>query len=356
MIAAALALTWAAGATPAPAPATHQLYFELKLLVRGAAWTRRIAIDQWAGGRLALHETAGGGLELVVPIEDPWTFRWYPTKHEVKLGAALAVAAPAGDPYETLAARLLPEARRRYALWWDADQVADEGVGLPPWVDRVQRFWHDVHAHEQSEKDPLHDAPTYPFHVLGDAAGRLAFTRSAGGAVGAIRQHVTTPWLGNAGWRRAAAGEAVAGYGCWESRRPWWEPRTYETLAAALELLDFETLSGARAVAAPHLAAGAGRVVASLLPKYAGRFRWQGAARWETAAGRGGRVVRETGPLALAPDDLVLTAWRATLPGAAGAPPLADELQLLIEHHDPGRFRYWLRVGYVSRPSSPSTE
>lgn len=350
MIATALLLV--AAAAPATGPTvgndpTHLLFFELKLLIRGRSWTRRVALDQWAGAELLLRESADGRLELVRPAVDPWTFRWYPTKRELKLGAALAVAEPAGDPYAGLEARLLPLARRLHETWWENDRVDDRGNGLPGWSGRVDGFWRGVHRGAGEAREPLAAAPTYPFHVLGEVAGRFALLRAPSGAVAGVRETMTSPWLAD-GWSRAVAGESVVGYGYWGTLRPWWEPRTYETVAAALELLRWPAQPAIAPAADPEWGEALGRVLSTLLPRHAGRFRWRLAGTWEAARIENGRLVRRASPAPVrGADGVTVESWRSTEPGAAGAPPRADELQLLAVHENPSRFKLWIRIGYA---------
>ena len=219
-----------------------ELHFEMKLLLRDRVMFRRVAVDQWAGGVLRMaRRPAGGGSSrytLSAVIEDPWTFRWYPTKDEAKLGAAVAVEQPTGHPYGSLEPLLLPLAREKHRLWWADDRVEATAARSPPWSDDADSFWAERHRAEEQEKDPLHPDAVYPFHVLGDVAGRVVFAVRPDGAVDleSIRETACRPWL-ERGWQEWIAGRGRAGYGYWEERRPDWEPRTYETLAAALRLL-----------------------------------------------------------------------------------------------------------------------
>ena len=225
-------------ATPAEPVASAgelELFFEVKLLVREHVRGRRVQVDQWTGGRVRMAgEPTGDGAvvyRISKIVESPWTFRWYPTKDEVKLGAAIWVEHPEGDPYGALAPRLETQARLKFDLWWDRDPA----VPGPSWSAESGRFWARRHREELAHKDPLPEHPTYPFHVLGPFEDRFGFTLR-GGAVEAVLERMSVPWLPD-GWSDALDGKAVVGYGFWERRRPRWEPRTYETFAAALTLL-----------------------------------------------------------------------------------------------------------------------
>ncbi|MCP3981924.1 MAG: hypothetical protein GY716_21690 [bacterium] len=348
-----------------------ELYFELKLQLRAG----RAKLDQWAGGRLLLQRTRAGGVDrmrLIRPLEDPWTLRWYPTKDEVKLGAAVWVDAPSGHPYGALAERLTAQAERRYRQWSGGERVERTAPVEPRWRERTDRFWAARHRNERL--DPLHEDPVYPFHVLGDPSGRLAFAVERDGSLrhGSVSETMTRPWLAS-GWSRWIAGERSAGYGFWEGERPDWEPRTYETLAAALETLGWSPYPEAGTASEPGtrffvMAHGRGddswlaqliRVVETLVPRAAGRFDWSSSPVVRF------RVVDST------PSRLAVTGdsgWHATLGGATtryrvwrhaaqrreARSTERDELQVLLERRESDPFKVWLKVGY--RPFDESAE
>ena len=297
-------------ATAPPAPGL-EVHFEVKLLVRDQVWGRRVEIDQWSAGRLRLAPSPGADdstqvYRIVEVLEDPWTFRWYPVRDEAKLGAAIHLERATGKPYDTLASRLEPLAREKYALWWDADEASPG----PPWSAESGRFWAARHALEQAEKDALPDHPTYPFHVLGPLADRFEVTLRAG-VVERVVERMTAPWLAD-GWAQSLGGAKVEGYGYWDRQRPGWEPRTYETFVAALGLL------GADA----DLDAGAQALLRAMQPR----------ARMARPQQREGRRTR---------------AWRGDGAGVR-------ELQLLIDSPEDGTFKLWVRVGYrVAAPRTP---
>lgn len=296
-----------AAATP-PDPPTLDVFFEVKLLVRERAWGRAVQVDQWSGGRVRLAGTTlpdGAVVYRIAEIlETPWTFRWYPGKDEVKLGAAIWVEHPEGHAYGSLAPLLEPWARAKFETWWDADPA----VPGPPWSAESGRFWTRRHEKELGAKDPLPEHPTYPFHVLGPLGDRFGFTLRDG-AVEAVVEDMSTPWLPN-GWSDALDGRAVAGYGFWERKRPRWEPRTYETFAAALALLGPPESDSRDPVA------GLMHVVTAMQPL---------AERLDEGAIRNHRSWRNHG---------------------AGS----DEVQILIRGDDPDAFKAWVRVGYRGAP------
>lgn len=336
-----------------------ELYFELKLLLRQRHWTGRLALDQWAGGRmLGVFTDRGDGVrrfELARPLDDPWTFRWYPTRDEVKLGAAVWVERARGDVYASLARRLEPQARERYARWWDGDRVERTMDRQPPWLDEADGFWARRHRLENEEKDPLAGEPTYPFHVLGPAAGRLAFDVDPDGRVRAasIVETMTEPWLPR-GWQESLEGRTRPGYGYWDRKRPRWEPRTYETLGRLLALLAWSCSDES----VPWLPAATAAAVETLVPRAEGRFDWEGTLplRCRTERAEDGATVE----VALADDRLAgspplrFRTWRLfRAPSAAGT--AADELQLLVGD-DAERLKLWVRVGYrpaKARAQSP---
>lgn len=327
-----------------------EVHFELKLLLRQRRWIGRLALDQWAAGRLlGTWSSAGGGarrFSLVRPLEDPWTFRWYPTKHEVKLGAAVWVDRARGDVYDTLARRLEPRAREAYAGWWDADRVRDTGLPQPDWAGLARRFWARRHRTEVQEKDPLHADPTYPFYVLGPAQGRLTFTVEPGGRLrpDSVVETMTEPWLPH-GWEESLAGRTRSGYGFWETERPRWEPRTYEALASALALLGWTCAEGKSTEALPSLTAA---VVETLVPWAEGRFAWETPVRLTCEAERADdgtttRVARGEQRLEGSPP-LRYRVWRAWR-FSAGRRLVADEVQVLVQDEEE-RLKLWVRVGY----------
>ncbi|NIM62427.1 MAG: hypothetical protein GTO30_12505, partial [Acidobacteria bacterium] len=282
-----------------------ELFYEVKLLVRQSAWGRSVQLDQWTGGRVRMTGSpardGATAYTLTEVLESPWTFRWYPTKDEVKLGAAVWVERPAGHPYDAVAPELEALARDKYALWWDADSP----VAGPLWSEQSGRFWSRVHAGETDDKDALPADPTYGFHVLGPLDGRFGF-KLRDGVVVEVGEWMSTPWLPD-GWARALDGEPVTGYGYWERKRPHWEPRTYETFAAALTLLG--------PAGAEEGVRGVMRVLAAMQP-LAERIKTKKLPRplyW-----------REQGEL-------------------------ADEVQILLRNEDES-FKAWVRVGYRANP------
>ena len=284
-----------------------EVHFEVKLLVRDRVWGRRVEVDQWSGGRLLLSgspaaEDGRSVFRIARVLEDPWTFRWYPTRDEVKLGAAVHRVTAAGSPYDTLASLLEPLAREKYALWWDAD----EPVPGPPWASEGGRFWAERHATEENGKDPLPEHSTYPFHVLGPLEDRFEVTLRDG-AFERVSQRMTQPWLPD-GWARSLAGEPVEGYGYWNPKRPHWEPRTYETFTEALRLL---------APGDSDMDERVKRLLRAMQPRIRGL----------------GRLQRE---------GLRTRTWRDEGDGR--------ELQLLVDAPGDERFKLWVRVGYRASP------
>jgi hypothetical protein len=303
-----LASAAAAPSDSAVPPPELEVYFEIKLLVRERVRGRPVQVDQWSGGRVRMvgKRTSDGGMvyRIAEILESPWTFRWYPLKDEVKLGAAVWVEHPEGHPYGALAPRLEARARSKFELWWDADPA----VPGPSWSDESGRFWARRHADELDRKDPLPEHPTYPFHVLGPLDDRFGFTLRDG-AVESIVERMSGPWLPN-GWSEARDGEPVEGYGFWERKRPRWEPRTYETFAAALALL------GSPGSDSADPTDGLMGVLSAMQPI---------AAR----LGRG--ELRD--PLE----------WRNREEGS-------DEVQILVQDRDLDAFKAWVRVGYRAVP------
>jgi hypothetical protein len=289
-------------------PPEIEVYFEIKLLVRERVWGRHVQVDQWSGGRVRMTgESAPDGASVYrisEILESPWTFRWYPLKDEVKLGAAIWVEHPEGHPYGALAPQLEGSARSKFELWWDADPA----VPGPSWSDESGRFWARRHGDELDRKDPLPEHPTYPFHVLGALDDRFGFTLRDG-AVESIVERMSGPWLPD-GWSRARDGVAVEGYGFWEHKRPRWEPRTYETFAAALALL------GPSGSDSADPADGLMGVVSAMQP---------------SAKRLGGIELRDP------------RQWRNRGAGS-------DELQILVQGLDPDTFKVWVRVGYRAAP------
>ena len=98
-----------------------EVFFEVKLLVRERFWGHRVEVDQWTGGRLRMRGTplpdGSTRYDIVGVLESPWTFRWYPTEDEAKLGAAVHVKRPVGDAYGTLAPELERLARTPDHTW-----------------------------------------------------------------------------------------------------------------------------------------------------------------------------------------------------------------------------------------------
>jgi hypothetical protein len=361
-----------------------ELYYELKLLYRKSGWLGTRIVDQWAGGRLLARamptgcegesgsaRTCGVRLELVRPLEDPWTFRWYDYRDEIKLGAAVWVPRPHGDPYWVLAEDLTPAARARYRSWWDADRVERTAAARPEWHARTERFWAAAHQNERSYKDPLHEYPVYPFHVLGDAAGRLALEVQADGAVveASIVERMSGPWL-RRGWSDWQAGERRSGYGFWEEReRPGWEPRTYQAFAAALRMLAWAVPTGETELVVDlpdgGLPGRAAATLAALSPKAGKRLRWPRSAsprlRIRTdPAGDGVALTASGAPFDLSTAPAVACrVWRHARFGGAPRIPLADEVQLLAEDPTGERLRLWIKVGYrpldAAQPRGAST-
>ena len=202
-------------------------------------------MDQWAGARLRLiGRTAPGGSTrylLEHPLEDPWVFRWYPLRDGTKLGASLSVAHPEGDPYASLRTRLEPAFHKRRQAWW---QGQDRSPPNSPWS-HTAAFW-SACRDPATPPPPTPRDPTYPFHVLGETRGRLGWRTDPDGVIvsGTPQQQMTEPWMAN-GWTRAAAGEAVVGYGFWQARRPDWRPNVYPAIVAALEGLAWSPRDGA---------------------------------------------------------------------------------------------------------------
>jgi hypothetical protein len=370
-----VAATATTAAQPGTAEATEvELFFELKLLYRRAGLFGKTIVDQWAGGRLLARATAvdcagagetgrcGTRLELVRPLEDPWTFRWYDFKDEVKLGAAVWVREPTGAPYAALAPRLEPLARERYARWWDDDRIEPAGDGAaaetrPSWWREAERFWARAHAAEAGRKDPLHADPVYPFWVLGDPAGRLALEVSPAGAVveASVVERMSEPWRPEA-WSAWQRGRHENGYGYWErTARPRWEPRTYQAFAAAFGLLawplkDVPDGAGRRIeVDLPDggLVDRAVSVVTALSPRAGGRLRWRGGPVTFRVYG----MTAEAGPEPLPRSSgLVWRAWRRARLGGSPSRPQADEVWFLAGDPEATRVRLWIRVGY--RPAA----
>lgn len=337
---------------PGTAPPVHdiELFFEVKLLLREKFWGRRVEVDQWTGGRLRMHGVSSPDgskrYEIAGVLESPWTFRWYPTEDEAKLGAAVHVEHPEGDAYGTLAPELERLARSKHALWWDADPSTPG----PPWSADNGRFWSHRHAKERDEKDPLAEQPTYPFHVLGSLEGRFAFS-VRDGAVSQVVERVTRPWLKD-GWQRARNGETVDGYGFWGSKRPRWEPRTYETLAAVLQLLGPAPEKTSASQWSDPVAQLA-EVLATMQPRAARVSRgWTASGEDPRVRVEDGRTLIEIEGGVTRRDDLRFRLWRCRTDGS-------DELQILLDDRGAEAFKLWVRVGYFPaavRPSgSPST-
>lgn len=363
-------------------PTVVELYFELKLLYRGGVAVRA-AVDEWAGGRLRMSRVGGhpGGdgtttLSLECPLEDPWTFRWYPTRHEVKLGAAVWVPRPRGDAYAALAAALAVAARERYRLWWEDDRVRSTAPETPSWAASADRFWAQRHRRELEIKDPLSDPPVYPFHVLGDARGRFVVPLDGGGVVlsSRIEQRMSEPWLPG-GWQAWLDGQRPSGYGYWERKRPSWEPGTYRAVAAAVALLGWSpwnhgspspasATDGARRYRVPRAAPAAtdastsvdllrqvGRVVTALLPRAAERLPWSGSPPVDFRVGDDGdrwTVTRGQSPPTPAESDsrVVQRVWRYSRFDRRAGVVEQDELQLLVTVGNGDDVKLWLEVGF----------
>lgn len=374
LLAAALTLTLGGvsrGAAADASPGVVELYFEAKLLLRDRVLMQRVAVDQWAGGRLALAARPMGPgtiFELLRPLEHPWTFRWYPTKHEVKLGAAVAVAEPLGDPYGALAEELTLQARRRYEQWWTADVVESSAPQEPAWQDRAERFWATRHAAEVDDKDPLHPHPVFPFHVLGDPAGRFGFVVGADGGVIAdsVTERMSNPWLAD-GWAAWQRGEHRSGYGYWEPERPAWEPNTYQAFAAALALLGWSPLAGADPTATRALDRGAAysltapdlpRLVArffeTLNPRFEGHIDWSGTPTLRfTVVDKAQGALTVVGDSADAPvknePKVSYRAWRYARYDETALRLTHDEVQVFAAHQNAG-IKVWIRIGYRPAP------
>jgi hypothetical protein len=215
----------------------------------------------------------------------------------------------------------------------------------PPWSEETGSFWARRHAAELDEKDPLPEQSTYPFHVLGSLRDRFGFTLHDG-VVERVEERVTRPWLAD-GWTRALAGERVQGYGYWDSRRPRWEPRTYETFAAALELLGPSSADAVAVLA---------DVLATMQPRAARICRgWQGSDETPSVRRFAGRTLLavEDGRVS-GRKDLRYRMWRSTGDHS-------DELQILVDDRGDDTFKFWVRVGYAPSPrnrlsGSPSTK
>lgn len=359
----------AAATTPA---LPVELYFELKLLLRERRGPLRVEVDAWAGGRLALQarELPGGrAFELQSVIEHPWVFRWYPTRREAKLGVAIAVPSPAADPYASLAVLVEAQAHERWRRFWLDDRVDAAAPRSPPWAVRADGFWTARHVAARERRDALPEAPVYPFHVLGPLPGRLRFRTDARGAVvrGSIEEQVSSPWLANEGWSAARRGATVVGYGYWApTARPQWEPRTYQALAAAVALLAWSPRGSPQAGAVEELIPRGGvedvsAVVAALLPRAAGRLGGRGAApaRMQRQVDDARHTVIVGGSEPFSPRgaaELRARFWRYSRIENAGDGTVEDEVQWLVEHHDPQKLRIWLRIGYrpLSRATDPS--
>ena len=131
-------------------------------------------------------------------------------------------------------------------------------------------------------------------------------------------ESMSTPWLPD-GWRRAAGGDAVSGYGYWERTRPRWEPRVYPAFAAALRLLDPEIRG---------IAVASEQLVAPLQPAARGRI--------DLSGGDGEPAVR-------------MRAWRQRSDDA-------DEIQVLYDDRGEERFKLWIRAGYRKCVRAASNE
>ena len=324
-------------AVPAPAataaPQPLEVSFEVKLLVRHRTRGFDLQLDQWSGGRMRMEGTRRADGATVYRIseilESPWTFRWYPTRDEVKLGAAIWVEHPAGHPYGSLAPLLEPWARSKFSTWWDRDAAAPG----PPWSAESGRFWKRRHRAELQEKDPLPAHPTYPFHVLGPIDDRFGFTLRVSG-IEDIVERMSGPWLSD-GWSEALAGETVEGYGYWERDRPRWEPRTYEAFAAALELLadSVDPIEGLM------------RVVIALQPRSAKLVGdWRAGGRVGDRNSQGpGWTETENGTIRGAGEGTGYRLWRRRDAGS-------DEVQVLVRDGGADAFKAWVRVGYRAVP------
>ena len=353
--------------SPFSAPAggdAFELYFELKLLLRATDADARVGVDQWAGGRLLAELTAADGedgvggwwLRLVEPIEHPWTFRWYPALHEAKLGAAVSVREPRGDPYRSLAALLTPEAETRYRLWWHDDRVESTAPLRPAFADRCDGFWSAQHRQEESRKDALAPAPVYPFYVLGEPRDRLTVRIDAAGGVvsGSAREQMSEPWLPR-GWKDWRNGRREPGYGYWKRRRPAWEPATYQAFAAALELLAWPPKAadgdGVTRAVPLDLPSAFSRVIGTLQPRAARHLAWSGATslRFRELDATPGRRAwfAESATLPLeAAAALDHRVWRYVQQEQPSGRPVQDELQLLVESSQGGLLRAWVKIGY----------
>lgn len=363
----------ARGISPPPAHETAAiLHLEIKLYVRSAGLLRRAAIDQWAGARLLMQSRKDGSVSvhsLTHPLQDPWTLRWYAALDEVKLGAAVNVVEPHGDPYGSLAGPLTTIANTKYAEWWDGDDLVAPTVnGSPDWIAEAQRFWQQLHRREESAKDELPEHPVYPFHVLGDPLGRFEFRVDASGRVprNTISDRMSEPWLSN-GWNDWLRGDRRPGYGFWESRQPNWEPRTYPAVAAALGLLDWSplpaldpegglpadgthyeiSLDPAHAFDLPSMLA---HVVATLNPQFEHALDWHGALKmtFDSRRTAGAQVVvGESGEVRLPKEEAItLRVWRYARLDTDRDCWVADELQALVTD-DRDRMKLWIRVGYL---------
>jgi hypothetical protein len=318
-----------------------------------------------------MRDDGSGRFRLLRPLEDPWVFRWYPTTDEAKLGAAVAVAEPIGDPYGALVPDLIPLAKRRHREWWVDDRVADETGALPDWRGRTDAFWAETHRRERDVPPALHDEPVYPFYVLGEPSGRVDFSIDELGRLspGSIHEAMTQPWLPR-GWEDWKEGRHNAGYGYWDRVRPEWEPRTYPALVAALRLLDWSPLPATEATdlddsgydrplpgcgtdVVGHLIG----VAKALNPKLARGPAWSGALslRFRTRAdGDSVWLTGDSGDRSLSrPEDVSVRVWRHARFDPAAARLRVDELQAIAAADRPDRFKLWVRVGY--RPASPPT-
>jgi hypothetical protein len=362
----------------APSPTSRrELYFEFKLLFRGAGLGRSAGVDQWAGGRLLMELRRAAGaddepswsLELIGPLEDPWTFRWYPGRDEAKLGAAVSVVEPQGDPYHSLARLLEPQVRERYRLWWRDDSVGATAPHAPSWRARTDSFWSDQHRSEEQEKDPLPADAVYPFYVLGDPRGRFGARVEANGRLvgDSIHDRMSRPWLPQ-GWHESLSGRPVEGYGYWERKRPRWEPATYQALAAALRLLAWPCLNErtdqgiyellvepaedrSPEVSGADLPERLADVITVLQPRAAGRLDWHGGTpmrfRVLSSSAEQVVVVGESDTLSfVGKPDLRYRVWRYFRHDPVAARPEHDELQMLVERISGPATKAWIKIGY----------
>ena len=155
---------------------------------------------------------------------------------------------------------------------------------------------------------------------------------------------VTRPWLAD-GWQRARDGETVHGYGFWESKRPRWEPRTYETFAAALQLLGRAPETTGDATSRDPVAQLA-EILATMQPRAARVSRgWTASAKRPRLRVEDGQTLIEIEGGVTGRDDLRFRLWRCRTDES-------DELQILLDDRGADTLKLWVRVGYRAADDS----